>query len=141
MTRSEVLEFMTNNPTCFLATVDDGVPRVRGMMIHKADENGIILATFKAKDLHTQVMKNPRVELCFFNNLHQVRVSGELEELDDKDIMDEVCAARASILKSFLDNPELDEHYLAMTLYVLKNGTAIEWTPEKTFEPKTPVQL
>jgi pyridoxamine 5'-phosphate oxidase len=140
MTKSDILEFIRNNPVFCLATVDDGVPRVRGMMIHKADEDGIILVTFKSKDLHVQIMKDPRVELCFFHDLNQVRVTGKLEELEDNAIKDEVLAQR-SFIQPFVDSVGLTEYYKATSVYELKNGTAIEWTLERNFEPKIPIQL
>ncbi len=40
MTRKEILEFINKNPVCFLATQDSEQPRVRGMMVVKADEKG-----------------------------------------------------------------------------------------------------
>jgi len=74
------------NPVFFLATVEDEEPRVRGMLLYKADENGIIFHTGTMKALYEQVLKNPKVELCFSGDGTQVRVSGKLEIIEDNNI-------------------------------------------------------
>jgi hypothetical protein len=38
MDRHEILEIIKGNPGFFLATVDEGRPRVRGMLLYRAAE-------------------------------------------------------------------------------------------------------
>jgi len=45
MTKQEVFEAISKSPAFYLATLDGDQPRVRGMMLYKADENGIIFHT------------------------------------------------------------------------------------------------
>jgi uncharacterized pyridoxamine 5'-phosphate oxidase family protein len=42
MNKQEMLELMRSNPAFYLATVDGDQPRVRGMLLYKADENGLV---------------------------------------------------------------------------------------------------
>jgi len=50
MTKEQIFEVMNGNLGFHLATVENGEPRVRGMMLYKADETGIVFHTgdFKA---------------------------------------------------------------------------------------------
>lgn len=42
MTKTEIIDLINKNPASHLATVDGTRPRVRGMLIYRADEQGII---------------------------------------------------------------------------------------------------
>ena len=81
MNKKEVLEFVSDNPVFHLATIEGDKPRVRGMLLYRADEEEIIFHTGKMKDLHKQLTENPQVEMSFNNgsseNLIQVRISGQ----------------------------------------------------------------
>ena len=81
---------MGNNPGFHLATIDGDFPRVRGMFLFRADSNGIIFHTGAFKDLYSQVLACPNVELCFNEQNTQVRVSGCLEIIDDNALKDEI---------------------------------------------------
>jgi uncharacterized pyridoxamine 5'-phosphate oxidase family protein len=37
MTKTEILEFINANPTCYFATSENNKPRVRGMRMYRAD--------------------------------------------------------------------------------------------------------
>lgn len=72
----EVYEFLKGAGTYYLATVEGDQPRVRGMFLFHADENGIIFHTASTKDVYAQIKKNPKAELCFFGDNAQIRVTG-----------------------------------------------------------------
>ncbi len=82
-TKEEILDFIGKNPLSFIATTDNGQPRVRGIMIYKTDDRGIIFTTGKNKDFYRQLVTNPQVELCFYADDVQVRVTGTANEADD----------------------------------------------------------
>ena len=65
MTKSEILALINANPACHLATVEGNAPRVRGILLYRADENGLVFHTGNTKDLHRQLTRNPKVEFCF----------------------------------------------------------------------------
>ncbi|MBE6072392.1 MAG: pyridoxamine 5'-phosphate oxidase family protein [Clostridium butyricum] len=68
MTKQEILESINKNPVFYLATIDGDKPKVRGMLLYKADDNGILFHTGASKDLYSQILKNPNAELCFNYN-------------------------------------------------------------------------
>ena len=46
MNKEDTLQFLNTNPVCHLATIEGNQPRVRGMLMHKADSTGITLKAF-----------------------------------------------------------------------------------------------
>ena len=140
MTKKEVLEFMTANPIFHLATVDGDEPHVRGMLLYRADENGIIFNTGKVKDLYRQLTKNSNIEMSFtngiFENLIQVRVSGTVELLEDINLKKEIVQKR-DFLKPWVDQVGYD----ALAVYRLLKGAATVWTMATNTVPKAYVEL
>jgi pyridoxamine 5'-phosphate oxidase len=138
MTKEKVLEFATKNPVCSLATIDGNQPRVRTIMLYKADENGIIFCTGRDKAVHKQLQANPAAELCFYNAEQglQVRIEGAVEMLDDLELKKKVLEA-FSFLKPWVDS----QGYEVMICYRLNNARAVTWTMETNFEPKQYIQL
>ena len=78
MNKTQILEFLNANPICHLATAEGDQPRVRGMMMYQADENGIIFHTGDFKELYRQLTKNSKVEICFNapDMSKQIRICG-----------------------------------------------------------------
>jgi uncharacterized pyridoxamine 5'-phosphate oxidase family protein len=144
MNKSEVLELINRNPVFFLATVEDNQPRVRGMLIYKADESGIIFHTATMRDVYKQIMKNPNVELCFNDqkSFTQVRVSGVLEEIKDEKLKDEIAdhPSRA-FLKPWRDSISHQDFCKAFVVFKLKSGLATIWSMDRNLEPKIEVKL
>jgi pyridoxamine 5'-phosphate oxidase len=138
MTKEEILEFITQNPVFSLATIDGNLPRVRSIMLYKADENGIIFCTGRDKAVHRQLQANPAVELCFYNADKglQVRIEGAVEMLDDLELKKKIVEA-FTFLKPWVDS----QGYEVMICYCLKNAKAVTWTMETNFEPKKYIQL
>ena len=65
MTKQDVFKLMNENPVFYLATLDGDEPRVRGMLLYKADEMGILFHSGTMKEVYNQVFKSPNVQLCF----------------------------------------------------------------------------
>ncbi|MHB8124258.1 MAG: pyridoxamine 5'-phosphate oxidase family protein [Desulfitobacteriaceae bacterium] len=144
MTKQEIFELMNNNPAFFLATVDDNQPRVRGMLLYKADESGVLFHTGIMKDIFKQVMKNPKVEMCFndFSRNIQVRVQGELELVDDNNLKDEISEhPTRQFLKSWKESGILQDFYNTFAVFRLRNGIATTWTIKMNFAPKVEIKL
>ena len=138
MLKEEMYKLMNQNPAFHLATMDNDQPRVRGMLLFRADEEGIIFHTASTKDVFAQIMKNPKVELCFQGQGSQIRVSGVLEQVNDEALEDEIYNHPSrKFLQAWKENG-IDS---LLRIFILKNGTAVEWTMETNFEPKNPVQL
>jgi pyridoxamine 5'-phosphate oxidase len=138
MTKTEIIQFINANPACHLATADGNQPRVRGMMMYRADEQGILLHTGTPKDLYKQLMANPRVELCFNNMTDgvQVRVSGKAELVEDQKLKEEIVANRPFM------KPIIDQHgYKIVAIFRVRNATATVWTMADNLKPKVSIQL
>lgn len=138
MTKAEIFKLMNENPVFHLATMDGDQPRVREMLLYRADENGIVFHTGTMKDLYTQLLKNPKAELCFFGSGIQVRVSGVLEQSEDSTLREEIFAHPSrEFLRAWKENG-IDD---MLQIFILKNGTAVTWTMETNFEPKDTIEL
>ncbi len=136
MNKTEIFSFMNANKAFFLATCEGTQPRVRGLYLHKADENGIVFTTGKMRDLYKQLKINPAVELIFQKDNLAIRVTGVVTETDDLDLKNEIIAARPfmrPIIEKFGFEP--------MAVFYVKNGVATPWTMETTMAPKTFIDL
>lgn len=140
MNKKEILEFLNSNPIFHLATVDGDTPHVRGMLLYRADENGIVFCTGKIKDLYRQLSSNPKVELCFnngiFENMIQVRISGTVQPLEDLELKKEI-ANKRDFLKAWVEKVGYDQ----LAVYEMTDGVATEWTMAVNVEPKKFIQL
>lgn len=140
MNKSEIIAFLNANPVFHLATVEGNKPHVRGMLLYRADENGIVFHTGTNKDLHKQLTGNPNVEMSFnngkFDDLVQIRVSGAVELVKDLDFKKEVVQAR-EFMKPWVEKWGYD--FLAV--YRIKKGMATVWTMKTNFAPKEFVEL
>jgi pyridoxamine 5'-phosphate oxidase len=94
MDKKEVLEFITKNPTAYMATVEGNKPHVRAMGTFRADEKGIIFSMQSYKDVYKQLMANPEVELCYHVGTVVVRVSGQLVPIDDLELKKQIMEKR-----------------------------------------------
>lgn len=139
MNKSEIFAFLNSHPLCHLATLDEkDQPRVRGMYMYRADENGLIFHTGSKKDLCRQLQAHPKVELCF-NDLKdntQVRVTGTVEQVDDLELKKEIVACREFM------KPWVEQHgYEVLAVFRIRNNVATVWRMEDNFAPKTHIPL
>jgi pyridoxamine 5'-phosphate oxidase len=144
MNKKEIFELINANPAFHLATVEGDQPRCRGMFLFRADENGIVFHSGSMKDVHRQITANPKVELCFndYKNGVQVRVTGQLEMIEDKALMDEIYAHPSrGFLKQWRENGPMKDFYHTFKVYRLKGGKAVWWTIATNFAPKEEVAL
>ena len=88
----EVQEFLKEAGVYYLATVDNGKPRVRPFGTIEIFEDKLYIQTGKSKDVYKQILDNPNVELCAFKDGKWIRLSGELVPDDrveaKKDMLD-----------------------------------------------------
>lgn len=138
MTKTEILEFLNANPTCYLATSENNKPHVRVMRIYRADKKGIIFQTVDGKDLPQQLRENPNVEVCFYNlekNL-QVRVSGKATLVEDIELKKEI-AEKRPFLKPWIEKKGFD----VIPVFRIVDCVAFTWTMETNLAPKQYVNL
>ena len=88
----EVLKFLKECGVYYLATVEDGKPRVRPFGTAEIFENHLYIQTGNIKDVFKQIMKNPNVEICAFKDGKWLRLRGVLKQDDRyearKDMLD-----------------------------------------------------
>jgi uncharacterized pyridoxamine 5'-phosphate oxidase family protein len=134
----EFIKFANENPTCHLATVDEGQPRVRALGFWYADESGFYFQTASFKDLCGQLKKNPRVEACFFNRdvMKMMRLAGEIEFVDDRDSRQRVMKDRP-----FLKGMGLNEESPELVMFRIAHGSAHFWTFDTNLKPKSIVKF
>ena len=75
----EILDFLNECGTYFLATIDNDKPRVRPFGTIMIYENHLYIQTGKRKEVSKQISKNPNVEICAFKDGKWVRISGKLK--------------------------------------------------------------
>ena len=137
MTKEDILRFLNENPSFSLATCDGNIPHVRTLQLHKADESGIYFMVGKFKDVYRQLSINPYVELCFHKDNFQVRISGQVENLDkDLDLKKEILSVRP-FMASWIE--QVGFKYMAV--FRLRYGKAVTWSLETELQPKTIVEL
>ncbi len=74
----EVWKFLKECGTYYLATDDDGQPRVRPFGTAEIFEGKLYIQTGKVKDVYKQLVKNPRAEISAFKDGTWIRISGKL---------------------------------------------------------------
>ncbi len=87
---NEIYDFIKKCGTYYLATDDEGQPRVRPFGTINIFEGKLYIQTGKVKDVSKQIQKNPKVELCCFDGAAWCRVAGELvrdDRLEPKEAM------------------------------------------------------
>jgi len=132
---NDCITFANNNKLCFLATTEKDQPRVRALKFWFADESGFYFQTGAIKPFYSQLKTNPRTEVCFFKDSETIgstlRISGEVEFVDDKELKEKVLLERA-YLKNFgytINSPEL-------IIFRITHGQAHFWTWETNLNPK-----
>lgn len=138
MTEQEMYDLMNKTVVFHLATMDGDQPRVRGMMLYRADENGIIFHTASTKDVYKQIMANPKAELCFNGGGTQIRVTGVLELVDDDNLREEIFNHPSrKFLQAWRENG-IDS---ILQIFRMKNCEAVTWTMETNFAEKKPIDI
>ena len=82
----EIVSFLDEAKTYYLATVDGDKPRVRPFGTALVYEDKLYIQTGKVKDVSKQISKNPNVEICAFLNGKWLRLSGKLVNDDRREV-------------------------------------------------------
>ena len=97
----EVIQFLKDCGTYYLATVEGDQPRVRPFGTAHAFEGKLYIQTGKSKDVSRQMLANPKIEICAFRNGQWLRIQALAVE-DDR------VEARKSMLDAY---PSLRDRY------------------------------
>lgn len=74
----QVYDFLKQAGTYFVATVEDGKPRVRPFGTVDIFEGKLGIQTGKKKDFFKQVEANPNIEICAMHDGKWIRVAGQV---------------------------------------------------------------
>jgi pyridoxamine 5'-phosphate oxidase len=144
MKPEDFFALMNANPAMHLATFDGKQPRVRAVLLYRADANGILFHVGGWKDVYRQIIAHPQVELCFndYSRSIQVRVSGVLSEIADTALKDEIYNHPSRVfLKPWRQSGELSDFYNKLRVFSITKAEAIWWTMQDNFRQKEPVSL
>ncbi len=88
----EVMKFLKECGVYYLATVENGEPRVRPFGTAEIFEGKLYIQTGKGKDCYKQMIADPHIEICAFANGKWVRIRAEVSPDDrveaKKDMLD-----------------------------------------------------
>ena len=145
MTKPEIIDFINSQQSFFLATDDGGEPRVRAMMLYRADDAGVWFHTGPFKEVYRQIMRNPSAQLCFFDPAQgvQVRVRGTLEMVSTQALKEEIAShSSRAFMQAWKAHCATEEEFYAMfDVFCLKGGVANVWTFASNFAPKEDIAL
>lgn len=134
MTKDEILSFLRANTVGFLATVENGEPRVRGMMHYVSSAGDIVFHTGASKDVGHQVPTGAPIEYCVLDLQGglQVRVRGTAERINDPSVTAALVAERP-FLKPLMEAMGGENSLIVIRIHDPK---AFTWTRETNFAPK-----
>ena len=132
MTKTEIIKFINENLACHLATAEKDQPHVRGMLMYRADERGLLFHTGTGKALGRQAQNGAAAEACFNSPETQIRVAGTVQVMDDLELKKEIVAARPFM------QPWVAQHgYGLLHVFRLTGCEAAVWTMADNFRPTT----
>lgn len=112
----ELLKFLEKNPVFYLATDDDGQPRVRPFGFHMIFDGKFYMVTALPKKVCKQMEKNPKIEFCTMApDTKFVRVNGEVVfDNDNMEAKKKVFDVMPDLLKMYksAENPIMSVFYL-----------------------------
>ena len=140
MDKKAILDFITQHPIAYMATVEGSKPHVRAMGTYHADENGIIFSMQSPKDVFKQLSKNPETELCYYADGVQIRVSGRMQQVTDMALKKEIVEKR-----TFYKPGVEKEGWDYVGAFIMKHGKAtvsdMKAPPTPPGEPKVYIDL
>ncbi len=114
----QVVAFLKEAGTYYLATTEGDQPRVRPFGTAHVFEDRLYIQTGRIKEVSKQLLANPKAEICAFHKGRWIRIAGELIE-DDRN------EARQSMLDAY---PSLQNRYAAddgnTQVFYFRNATA-----------------
>lgn len=119
----EVIDFLNQNRTVFLATLDDqdrGAPRVRPVQFQFEQGGRLWFCTSRAKEMFAQLQADPRLELSgAAKNMATIRLKGQAVLDDDLAVKERILAENALVRSIYKDaaNPDF-------TVFSVDHGSA-----------------
>ena len=131
-----VHDFLTKCHVFYVATVEeDGQPRVRPFGAHLLIDGVLHFQTGQGRSVYEQMTKNPRIEICSYVEREWIRITGEVEFVDDDEIRAAMFAAAPEKAQSYYKLPKLARMALIKKVPGLKNMVDPEGDPLKKGAP------
>lgn len=125
---SACVKFAVENPLTYIATAEGDQPRVRAFAMWFADKTGFYYHTGTPKNVYLQLIRNPKVELCFFRPGEgagtMMRVTGKVEFLKDKSLEERLYRDRPWVQDLMKTAPEGG----SIAMFRVAHGEAYFWT-------------
>lgn len=125
---TECVQFANENPVAYVATADGDQPRVRAFAMWFADATGFYFHTGTPKRVYRQLMKNPKVELCFYapgdGAGKMMRVTGKAEFLTDTALEERLFKDRPWVADLLKAGPAGGK----LAIFRIGHGEAYFWT-------------
>lgn len=116
----QILKFLQDAGTWYIATDDHGQPRVRPFGAQAIINGKLYIATNNTKDVYKQILENPKVEISGMAGGKWIRFNGELVADDSR----EAKAAMLEACPSLKNLYSLDDGIFAV-LYFTKGKARI----------------
>ena len=116
----EVLDFLAANTTVFLATSDQGEPRVRPFQFQFESKGRLWFCTARTKEVYRQLRQNPALEIsCTAKDMTTLRLKGEAVMDDDMSVKERIIKENPMVrgIYGAADNPDF-------AVFSIDRGTA-----------------
>lgn len=127
----KVNDFLKEAGVYYLATVENGQPRVRPFGTVNIFEGKLYIQTGKVKKVSAQIAANPKAEICAFKDGVWLRVSGELVEDDRTEAKKAMLDAYPNLRGMYDEN---DENTQVLYFKNAKATFSSFTAPEETIE-------
>lgn len=115
----EVLKYLKENPTFYLATVENDQPRVRPFGAVAAFEGRLYITTNNKKPVFDQMKGNPKVEICAMGQDHSwIRVEASVVHDSRREAREQMLAENPGLRRMYAEDDGL------MEVLFLKDATA-----------------
>lgn len=116
---NKVYDFLKKAGTYYLATDENGQPRVRPFGTVHVFEDKLYIQTGKTKDVAKQIAANPKVEICAMLGDEWIRLCGTLVPDDRKEAQESMLDAYPHLRNMYTTGPDGNT-----AVYFFKDGTA-----------------
>jgi pyridoxamine 5'-phosphate oxidase len=132
MNLQECIDLATQVRVGYIATDDNGQPRVRALGLWFADQTGFYFQVWTVKAIYRQLQQNKRAEVCFYQPGQNgalgkmLRIAGDVEILQDKALKEKVMQDRPFLKNMGLKSAEDPR----LAIFSIATGQAYIWTPQ-----------
>ncbi len=102
----EIAAFFKKTGLFYIATIEDGKPRVRPFGNLMILQGAFFINTGRKKRFYAQIQRNPYVEICAFDKGTWYRVEAKVTEVDDEKIKEQIMEGDPFVKKNYAQQME-----------------------------------